>query len=399
MENIESIGKVLRHKRELKNITLEQVAQKTKININILRHLENDELEKLPNKTYVKGFVANYARTVGWDEEEAKNTLLSTYQEISGQRPEVKPKPQLGSLQNENEEAEENQELKETFVSIVQSFFNKKIFISVIALLILAAIGKGVVSFFSQLNYEHEQIAETSPLKEEKDNILEMDGNKKFAEEVAKENEKAAETQKNTSEVKAEEKEVAVIPVAEKPEVKKEEPKEEEVEEEEEDEAVAAAPQKTINGKFPFKKFSQAPTNTFEIIKDSPEAADAELLPDNIRGAMVPGKQNVYIVALEGDTWIAYQTDNDPIKKYVLKKGRHVLIRGDVVKLFMGNYNVTKVFYNNQLINAFTKTGVKSLIFPEQAGKDLKLPLFPTFQGRSYTSAEYIENMANESIQ
>lgn len=394
MENVETIGKVLRHKRELKNITLEQVAQKTKININILRHLENDELEKLPNKTYVKGFVANYARTVGWDEDEAKNTLLSTYQEISGQQPEVKPKPQLGSLQNENEEAEENQELKETFLSIAQSFFNKKIFISVIALLILAAIGKGVVSFFSQLNYEHEQIAETSPLKKEDENILEMDGNKKFAEEVTKDDEKAADSKEESSEVKTEDKKIASTPVAEKPEVKKEEEKEEE----EEEETVAAAPQKTVDGKFPFKKFYQAPTNTFEIIKDSPEAADAELLPDNIRGAMVSGKQNVYITAVEGDTWIAYQTDNDPIKKYVLKKGRHVLIRGDVVKLFMGNYNVTKVFYNNQLINAFTKTGVKSLIFPEKAGKDLKLPLFPTFQGKSYTSAEYIENMANESI-
>ena len=50
---------------------------------------------------------------------------------------DVKPKPQLGSLQNENEEADENQELKETFVSIVQSFFNKKIFISVLVLILM----------------------------------------------------------------------------------------------------------------------------------------------------------------------------------------------------------------------------------------------------------------------
>ena len=137
--------------------------------------------------------------------------------------------------------------------------------------------------------------------------------------------------------------------------------------------------------------------NTFEIVEDSPEAADPEILPDNIRLSKVEGKQNVFLHAVDGDTWIAYQADDQPIKKYVLKKGRSVLIRGDVVKVFMGNYNVAKVFYNNQLIKAYTRTGVKSLIFPEGAGKDLKLPLFPTYQGRSYTSAEYIEKMVNKN--
>ena len=127
MDNFESIGKILQQKREQKNISLDLVAQKTKININILKHLENDELDKLPNKTYVRGFVSNYARTIGWDQNEAKQALAQTYSNLRGEPESEEPgKTHLGSLQGENQVTEENDELKETFVSIVQSFFNKK---------------------------------------------------------------------------------------------------------------------------------------------------------------------------------------------------------------------------------------------------------------------------------
>lgn len=412
MESFDSIGKILQQKREAKNISLDLVAQKTKININILRHLESDELDKLPNKTYVKGFVSNYARTIGWDQNEAKDILMQTYQHQAGEteEPELQ-RTNLGSLQGENQVAEENDELKETFISIIQSFFNKKIFISVGVILVVMLIGKGIASFFSQLNYEHKQISSETPLKPQDENILEMKGNKNFAEQNITSDtqnddkeEKLADESPAMNEVKDE----ANIANQDKPSEEKTDvavkleaetivQKSEEEETEEEEVEKEPVPQtRTADGKFPYKNFYQAPLNTFEIVKDSPEASDPNLLPENIRRAMVEGKQNVYLRAVDGDTWIAYQADDEPIKKYILREGRSVLIRGDVVKIFMGNYNVAKVFYNNQLINAYTRTGVKSLIFPQGAGKDLKLPLFPTFQGRSYTSAEYIEKMAEK---
>ena len=62
MEN-KTIGKLLKETRTKNNIPLEDVANKTKININILRALEKENIETLPNKTYVKGFVKNYAKT------------------------------------------------------------------------------------------------------------------------------------------------------------------------------------------------------------------------------------------------------------------------------------------------------------------------------------------------
>ena len=65
----------------------------------------------------------------------------------------------------------------------------------------------------------------------------------------------------------------------------------------------------------------------------------------------------------------------------------------------MGNFNATKVFYNNELITAKTRTGVKSMIFPKEIGSEHVLPLFPTFHGVPYTSANYRANMAPKVIE
>jgi cytoskeleton protein RodZ len=79
MENAQTIGKLLKKARDKKKVSLEDIAEKTKININILRSLEKEDLDKLPNKTYVKGFVKNYARTVGINTDEALQCLEHTY--------------------------------------------------------------------------------------------------------------------------------------------------------------------------------------------------------------------------------------------------------------------------------------------------------------------------------
>lgn len=391
MEDQITIGQLLKSKREEKNISLEVVAQKTKININLLKSLEEDELDKLPNKTYVKGFVANYAKTVGLDQEEAKSTLLATYKNLLNiEETEDPTQTNLGSLQNENELVEESEELKETFLSIVQSFFSKKVLTGLAVVLVLFGVGKAVVGFFSQLNYES---TVDKNLKSEDTNILEMEGNKKFAQSImSQETENLQEdlASTNSEEVETEKEEVTEADSPDAPEEKKEEP----VQEEKVEVAEAEPKKKELPaGKLPFKKFYNAPLNTFEVMPNAIENTNPELLPNNIKSSLVADKQNVYIIATEGDTWISYQIDNEPIKKYVLKQGRRVLLRGDVIKLFMGNYNVTKVFYNNQLIKAYTKTGVKSLIFPNEAARGLKLPLFPTYKGKSYTSADYIEKM------
>ncbi|MFW5887688.1 MAG: hypothetical protein ACOCUH_02710, partial [Bacteriovoracia bacterium] len=60
--------------------------------------------------------------------------------------------------------------------------------------------------------------------------------------------------------------------------------------------------------------------------------------------------------------------------------------------IFFGNVNALKIFYNNQLVNAPSRSGVKSLVFPPENQKEYMTPLFPNDKrGRAYTSKEYIQ--------
>lgn len=67
MENKSSpkLGEFLRSEREKKNVTIEQIASATKINIKLLHALESDSFDSLPAKPFVRGFITNYARYLG----------------------------------------------------------------------------------------------------------------------------------------------------------------------------------------------------------------------------------------------------------------------------------------------------------------------------------------------
>lgn len=64
-------GPFLRNHRRAKGMSIETVAQKTKIRITILRQIENEDLGHLPSPVFVKGFVRAYAEAIGADVQEA----------------------------------------------------------------------------------------------------------------------------------------------------------------------------------------------------------------------------------------------------------------------------------------------------------------------------------------
>jgi len=70
-EKYPEFGRYLRTYRRSKGISLEEVSQRTKINLAMLRHLENDNLEALPAPAFVKGFIRAYGQVVGVDVQEA----------------------------------------------------------------------------------------------------------------------------------------------------------------------------------------------------------------------------------------------------------------------------------------------------------------------------------------
>ncbi len=70
-----SFGASLRRERELRGVTLQEIAASTKIGVSMLRAIEDDRLDKLPQGLFVRGFVREYARFLALDEVKILNEL------------------------------------------------------------------------------------------------------------------------------------------------------------------------------------------------------------------------------------------------------------------------------------------------------------------------------------
>ena len=75
---IENFGSYLKHERELRGFSLEDIATKTKISIHFLQALENNQFDDLPEKVFIKGYIRSFARIIGSDEHEMLNAFDDT---------------------------------------------------------------------------------------------------------------------------------------------------------------------------------------------------------------------------------------------------------------------------------------------------------------------------------
>jgi cytoskeletal protein RodZ len=64
-----SFGETLKRERELRQISLREIAEATKINLRYLDALERDDFRHLPGGVFNKGFVRAYAQFIGIDPE------------------------------------------------------------------------------------------------------------------------------------------------------------------------------------------------------------------------------------------------------------------------------------------------------------------------------------------
>lgn len=65
----ESIGRTLRRERELREVSLEELSQTTRIPVRMLQRLEEDRFDELPGEVFVRGFIKSYATALGIDPE------------------------------------------------------------------------------------------------------------------------------------------------------------------------------------------------------------------------------------------------------------------------------------------------------------------------------------------
>lgn len=64
-----TIGEILREERERHRVTLNELAQETRIRLQYLKALEQNKFDELPAATFVKGYIKTYARLFGFDHQ------------------------------------------------------------------------------------------------------------------------------------------------------------------------------------------------------------------------------------------------------------------------------------------------------------------------------------------
>jgi cytoskeleton protein RodZ len=80
--SIEHFGEALRDERQRRSVSLEDIAQTTKVTVRSLQALESDAFDQLPGGILSKGIVRSYVRCLGLDESEWVERFL----DASGQR-------------------------------------------------------------------------------------------------------------------------------------------------------------------------------------------------------------------------------------------------------------------------------------------------------------------------
>ena len=78
-----TFGERLRREREMRKISLEEIAAVTKIGTRLLRALEDEQFDQLPGGIFNKGYVRAYAKYVGIDEEQAVADYLQAAHEAA----------------------------------------------------------------------------------------------------------------------------------------------------------------------------------------------------------------------------------------------------------------------------------------------------------------------------
>jgi cytoskeleton protein RodZ len=94
---MKELGQLLKEKRENRGVTIEEVSVATKIGVRLLQAIEEGDLDKLPPKAFVRGFIQSYAKYLGLDVKE----VLAKFQETVGStNPKSIPIPEANKVES-----------------------------------------------------------------------------------------------------------------------------------------------------------------------------------------------------------------------------------------------------------------------------------------------------------
>jgi len=77
-----SFGGDLRRERELREISLQEISESTKISMKFLQAIEENQFDLLPGGVFNIGFIRAYAKHIGMDDDEMVNNYLFHMQQV-----------------------------------------------------------------------------------------------------------------------------------------------------------------------------------------------------------------------------------------------------------------------------------------------------------------------------
>lgn len=348
-----TIGQLFKSKREEKGLSLKVISQQTKIHIGLLECLEADQFEKLPSKAYVRGFIKSTSKILNMNQELALHLLDMAYDKRDTKKSQITPNKEMRTETARNTLSAIASTPLDTVKSLTAS---SSIFLikTAVVVLIVGVVGFNVKNYMQKSSEEAEV---------------------KLPEVLTTLHKKKAPAPKP-----------APKPVVTEPKI------------EEPIQVNLIQDNKNIKTDVTVKDVNLKTISIGEkqFIEDNSLSEDQlkELLPEKYRVQPVKGTETVFINAAEGESWLTYKVDDKDIKKFVLRQGRTLFLRGSVIRLFFGNTHSLKVFHNNKLINlnAINKTGVKNLVIPEDLKTKYMAPLFVFKEdGTVVTSDEFLK--------
>ena len=309
-----TLGEFLRHERESRGITLEQVASTTKIGIRTLHALEADHYAELPAKPFIRGFVTSYCRFVGMDPADT----LSRFDVFVNAKSLERPSRESGHSGYAFDKKDGEQQSRAILTVAIASFIG---------------LGAIVLLFFKPVLSRHrttqvdqlKAAAQQSPLPVPQDTSLPKPAEKKVLAEV-------------TPPVQPK---VEVTPPP-LPEI------------------VAPSPSplpSALPSSSPPEEAAPAIVPPPEEKKASPEADVPRQKPglnpeDPLdSGVGLKGSDLKYKLSCKmlEDNWVRYKVDDLPIRKFIVRKGRILVLRGkNQVVLQVSHPENVQVTYNGQ---------------------------------------------------
>jgi len=90
-----SFGGDLRRERELREVSLPEISEATKISMKFLHAIEENQFDVLPGGVFNVGFIRAYAKHIGVDDDEMVNNYLFHMQQLQTENGE---EPEAGSV-------------------------------------------------------------------------------------------------------------------------------------------------------------------------------------------------------------------------------------------------------------------------------------------------------------